>query len=211
MCSTALKNRNFLEGDYMAIKSIFKISLMAILIITILNCTYADTGPYVGENQAKTIAQSYLTSHNLPYKVTTTTQMYKLDNYKKPRHIRWVSSSQLDNKSDTFEGVPLGDYVGSGTLVAWKVNIANSDDKEIGNIWINVDGNGDIIKIDLPNNKQNTKIQSNTNSNQTNTTNQTFPESNSPSDPLGSDAGIIFGIIILIIVLGAGYFMYTKL
>lgn len=195
----------------MTIKIIFKISVIAILIITILNCTYADTGPYVGENQAKIIAQSYLTSHNLPYKVTTITQMYKLDNYKKPRHIRWVSSSQLDNKSDTFEGVPIGDYIESGTLVAWKVNIANSDGKEIGNIWINVDGNGDIIKIDLPNNKQNKKIQSNTNSNQTNTTNQTFPESNSPSDPLGSDAEIIFGIIILVIALGAGYFIYTKL
>lgn len=199
----------------MAIKSIFKILVIAILIITILDCSYADTGPYVGENQAKNVAQCYLNSHNLLYKVTTATFMIELYDYQKTKHKKWVSSSQFDTmrkNNETFEGEPVDNYYGSGTPCAWKVHVSNSQGKEIGSIWIDVDGNGAIIKIDLPSNKQNTKIQNNTNSSQTtNITNQTFPESNNQPTSSGNNTGIIFGIITLVIAIGAGYLIYTRI
>ena len=196
----------------MAFKSIFKLLAISILIITILNCSYADSGPYVGENQAKHVAQNYLNSHNLPYKVTTTTYMIQLDDYWKTNHTKWITSSQLDTmreNNETFEGEPVDNYVGSGTPFAWKVHVANSQGKEIGSIWIDVYGNGEIMKIDLPGNNQKANIQ--TNNQTTNSTNQTSPEPNSQSGSSGNTTGIIFGIIILLIAIGAGYFMYTRI
>ncbi len=55
----------------MAIKNIFKLLVIFILIITILNCSYANAGPEIGPNQAKIIAQDYLNSHNLHYIAVT--------------------------------------------------------------------------------------------------------------------------------------------
>lgn len=189
----------------MALKNIFKIFLIAVFVMGILNFAYADTGPYTGENQAKNIAQNYLNSHNSHYKVITATKMYEL-NDQKTNHVKWISSSQLDimrKNNETFEGEPVDNYVGSGMNLAWKVNIANSEGKEIGNIWIDV-YEAKIIKINLPSNNQN-----DTNSNKTvNATDTTIPTSQEPS---GNNTGIIFGAITLIGVIGAGYFMYTRL
>ncbi len=190
----------------MAFKSIFNFLVISILIITILNCTYADTGPYVGENQAKHVVQNYLNSHGLPYKVTTATYMIELHDYWKTNHTKWVSSSQFDtmrNNNETFEGEPVDNYYGSGTPSAWKVNVANSQGREIGNIWVDVYGTGKIIKINLPNNQDTTN-----NVNSTNVTNTTIPISQESSS---SDTVFIFGIIILISAIGAGYFMYTRI
>ena len=187
----------------MVFKSIFNFLIISILIIAILNCSYADTGPYVGENQAKTVAQDYLNSHGLPYKVTAATYMIELCSYRETNHTKWVSSSQFDTmrkNNETFEGESVDNYYGSGTPCAWKVNVANSQGKEIGNIWIDVYGTGKIIKINLPHN-QNTQNVS------TNSTNTTIPVSQGSS---GNNTGIMLGIIILIIAIGVGYFMYSK-
>ena len=49
------------------IKKIIDIIIISILLIGIINTTYADTPPSIGENQAKMIAQKYLNNHGLSY------------------------------------------------------------------------------------------------------------------------------------------------
>ena len=204
----------------MAIKSIFKILVITILIITILNCAYADTGPTIGENQAKTIAQDYLNSHNLPYTAITPDGniWYYYVKDTKTGEKEWISIETFIHDDTEFGGPGKYKKVFDNMYGVWLVQVNNKNGKTVGTIY--VDGEtGKILKVTISQKSQ-TKSLSNTitknlskpknTTNTTNLTSQTFPES-SQSGPSGVNTGTMFGIIALIIAIGAGYFMYTRI
>ena len=203
----------------MKIKGVLMIFLITIFLIAILNSVYADTSPTIGENQAKKIAQNYLNSHNLPYKVAAANIVLDIKN-KKTGAIKWVSSDQAKNLTGTYikEG-PLPqdlasnyqwDYAPSSSLeerpsaYVWKVSVINSQESNVGAIYIDSES-GKIFKTDL-------KPVNNTNSNQalnaTNTTNVTN-QTSTPQEP-SNTAGIILATSAIILVAGAGYWIYNR-
>ena len=202
----------------MAIKSIFKLAIITILIITILNCAYADTGPSIGENQAKTIAQNYLNSHNLPYTAVTPNGniWYYYVKNTKTGEKEWISINTFIHDDPEFGGPGIYKKVFDNMYGVWLVQVNCRDGKNAGTIYI--DGEtGKILKFTVPRKSQTTNLSktvANTapknTTNITNATSQTFPESNSKSEPSGVNTGI-FSIIALIIAIGAGYFMYTRI
>ncbi len=198
----------------MAIKSIFKALVIVILIITILDCSYADTGPQVGPNQAKTIAQNYLNTYNLPYTAVTP----NLDAWKykakdtKTGEVKWMSISEWKNyefNEPTNASIEyLNRYKSISNYSAWVVKVNDKDRKNIGQIYVD-DTTGKILKVTVPQQKSQTKASKPTNTtNVTNTTNGTVPISQGSS---GNNTGLIYGIIALIIAIGAGYLIYTRI
>ena len=203
----------------MAIKSIFKILVITILIITILNCAYADTGPSIGENQAKTIAQNYLNSHNLPYTAVTPNGniWYYYVKNTKTGEKEWISINTFIHDDPEFGGPGIYKKVFDNMYGVWLVQVNSRDGKNAGTIYI--DGEtGKVLKVTVPRKSQTknlSKTAENTapknTTNITNATSQAFPELNSQSEPSSVNTGIIFGIIALIIAIGAGYLMYTRI
>lgn len=206
----------------MAIKSIFKFAIITILIITILNCAYADTGPTIGENQAKIIAQNYLNSYNLHYTAITPNGnvWYYYVKDTKTGEKEWISIDTFVHDDPEFGGPGRYKKVFDNMYGVWLVQINNNNGKYAGTIY--VDGEtGKILKVAIPQKTQ-IKTQSKTTenlstpkntkntTNTTNLTSQTFPES-SQSEPSGNNTGIISSIIALIVAIGAGYFIYTRI
>ena len=211
----------------MAIKSIFKISIITILIITILNCSYANAGPEIGPNQAKIIAQDYLTSHNLHYIAVTPNwdawKFYVKDT--KTGEKKWLPFDTVWSDLPDVGGPGIYESIPSifnNEYGVWFVQINDKNGTNVGRIYVD-DTTGKILKVTVPQKSQtknlskttteNTITPKNT-TNTTNTTNSTspiLPGSNSQSEPSGNNTGIIFGIIILITAIGAGYFMYTRI
>lgn len=205
----------------MAIKSIFKILVITILIITILNCSYANAGPEIGPNQAKTIAQNYLNSHNLHYTAVTPSwdawKFYVKDT--KTGENKWLSFDTVWSDMPDVGGQGIYKSIDStfnNEYGVWFVQVNEKNGKAVGRIYID-DTTGKILKVVVPRKYQTKKLSETAENNapknttMTNATNQTFPESNSQSEPSGVNTGIIFGIIALIIAIGAGYFMYTRI
>jgi len=186
---------------------------IAILIITILNCSYANAGPEIGPNQAKTIVQDYLNSHNLPYTAITpgwnAWKFYVKDT--KTGEKKWLPAEVVMLDDLDFGG--SGKYkiipsIFNNEFGVWFVQVNNKNGKKVGQIYVD-DTTGKVLKVAITQKSQ-TKSQStpaNT-TNITNTTNATFPLSQEPSS---NNTGIIFGIIALLIAIGAGYFMYTRI
>ena len=170
----------------------------------ILNSSYADSGPTIGPNQAKKIAQDYLNSHDLPYKAITP----GWDAWKtKVRDIKtgaekWISVDDAREDDPDFGGPGKYEWV-SGYNTAWVVQVNDKNRKNVGRIYVDTE-NGKVLKPIIDPVTQTDKNQSTSNS----TTNATNPASQGSS---GNNTGIIFGIIILIIVVGAGYFIYSRM
>ena len=203
----------------MAIKSIFKFAVISILIITILNCAYADTGPTIGENQAKIIAQDYLNSHNLHYTAITPNGniWYYYVKDTKTGEKEWISIDTFIHDDPEFGGPGRYKKVFDDMYGVWLVQISKNG-KNAGTIY--VDGEtGKILKVTVSQKSQidnlskttvrNISTPKNT-TNATSLTSQTFPES-SQSEPSDNNSGIIYGIIALIVALGAGYLIYTRI
>ena len=207
----------------MAIKGIFKLLAVTILIITILNCSYADTGPNIGPNQAKTIAQNYLNSHNLPYTTVTpgwdAWKFYVKDTQTGEK--KWLAADIVMADDPAFDGP--GRYKGISSVFndiggVWFVQVNDKNGKNVGQIYVDAD-DGKVLKTTIPTKSQTKNpstikdLSTAKTTNNTNTNNLTsqIPESNSQSGPSGNSTGIIFGIIALIIATGAGYFMYTRI
>jgi hypothetical protein len=132
----------------MRIKNVFGIFLMSIFVLGTISFCYADSGPNIGINQAKSIANSYLQSHNLPYKVTTATWMIYIKN-KQTGKIKLVSVEKWDamtggNKERSADPNFLWTYADT-TLSWWKVAIADPQGQRVGTIWINAE-TGKILK-----------------------------------------------------------------
>lgn len=185
-------------------KSIFKFFLLAIFVMGILNYSYADSGPTIGANQAKKIAQDYLNSHNLPYRALTPggdAWKAKVKDTKTGAE-KWIPVSDAIEDSPDFGGPGKYEWV-SGYNTAWVVQINDKNRKNVGRIYVDAE-NGKVLKAILDPVAQTDQNQSTS----TNTTNASTPASQGPSD---NNAGIMFGIIILIIVMGAGYFIYRRM
>ncbi len=190
----------------MLAKTIFKLFLIAIFVIGILNFAYADSGPTLGANQAQKIAQNYLNSHNLHYTAVTPgwdDWKAKIKD-KKTGAEKWIPVSEAKGDSPDFGGPGKYEWV-SGYNTAWVIQVNDKNGKNVGRIYIDSE-NGNILKAILD-------PVSSTNQNQStpttaNTTNATAPTSQGSS---GNSNILIAGIIILIVVIGAGYFMYSRM
>jgi len=193
----------------MALKKIFEILLIAIFVIGILNFAYADSGPTLGANQAKVIAQNYINSHNLPYTAVTPGWNDWKTKVKdtKTGEVKWIPQSEAKGDSPDFGGPGRYEWV-SGYNSSWVVQVNDKNGKNIGRIYIDSE-NGKVLKAILdpvsPTN-QNQSISTNTNNtvNTPNTTSQTSQGSAS------NNTGLILGVIVLLIVIGAGYWIYSR-
>lgn len=191
----------------MALKNIFKIFLITIFVMGILNFAYADSGPTIGANQAKTIAQNYLNAHNLPYTAVTP----GWDDWKtkvkdtKTGEVKWIPQSEAKGDSPDFGGPGRYEWV-QGYNSSWVVQVNDKNGKNVGRIYIDSE-NGNVLKAILdpvsPTNNQSTSTNTTNAVNPTNTTNQA-------SQGQTNNTGLIIGVIILLIVVGVGYWMYSK-
>jgi hypothetical protein len=186
----------------MLTKNIFKIFLIMIFVVGILNFTYADSGPNIGANQAKTSAQSYLNSHNLPYTAVTPSidawQVKVKDT--KTGEIKWIQFSIAKADSPDFGGPGRYDWI-EGINDAWIVQVNDKNGKNVGRIYVDAE-TGKILKPIL-NEPTNSTKNENTTTNTTNTTNQVPPAST-------NSTGIILATALIIIIAGTGYWFYSK-
>lgn len=192
----------------MALKNIFKILLIAIFVMGILNFVYADSGPNLGANQAKKIAQDYLNSHNLPYKAATPDDdaWQKKVKDTKTGGVKWIQFGTWKEDLPDFGGP--GRYTAvEGINDAWIVQVNDKNGKNVGRIYVDAE-TGKILKPIINEPKTNSTTNENTTANTTNTANTT---AQIPQESSGNNTGIILGVVILIIIVGAGYFMYTRM
>ena len=177
--------------------------------IGILNFAYADSGPTIGANQAKTIAQSYLNTHNLPYTAVTP----GWDDWKtkvkdtKTGEVKWIPQSEAKGDSPDFGGPGKYEWV-SGYNSSWVVQVNDKNGKNVGRIYIDSE-NGNVLKAILDpastaNQNQSTSTNTNNTFNPTNATNQ------ASQGQTRNNTGLIISIIILLVVVGAGYWMYSR-
>ncbi len=193
----------------MALKNIFKIFLITIFVIGILNFAYADSGPTIGANQAKTIAQNYLNAHNLPYTAVTP----GWDDWKtkvkdtKTGEVKWIPESVAKGDSPDFGGPGKYEWV-SGYNSSWVVQVNDKNGKNVGRIYIDSE-NGKVLKAILDPVTTTNKNQSTSNnaSNASNVANTTNPASQGQGS---NTAGLILGVVVLLIVVGVGYWMYSR-
>jgi len=191
-------------------KNMFIFFIILIFLIGTLNFVYADAGSTLGPNQAKHIAQDYLNSHNLPYTaVTPNDNDWKVKvKDTKTGGVKWIPINEYGNDvSGRYEQDQSADSQG------YVVQVNDKNGKNVGRIYIGGETNK-ILKAILdpvPQTNKNTATSTDpTNSTATNsnTTNTTAPTSQGTS---GNNTGILFGAIILIVAIGAGYFMYTRI
>ena len=174
----------------------------------ILNFAYADSGPTIGANQAKTIAQNYLNAHNLPYTAVTP----GWDDWKtkvkdtKTGEVKWIPQSEAKGDSPDFGGPGRYDWI-TGYNSSWVVQVNDKNGKNVGRIYIDSE-NGNVLKtildpVSTGNKNQSTSANATNAVNPSNTTNQA-------SQGQASNTGLIIGVIILLIVVGVGYWMYNR-
>ena len=131
----------------MRIKNVSRIFLMSILVMGTISLCYADSGPTIGINQAKSIANNYIQSHNLPYKVTTATWMIYIKN-KETGKVKLVSTTEWDRMTggNKFIDDPNFPWTYAGYKYSWwKVAIADPQGNRVGTLWINAE-TGKILK-----------------------------------------------------------------
>ncbi|HML06315.1 MAG TPA: hypothetical protein VK426_11115 [Methanobacterium sp.] len=187
--------------------NIFKIFLIAIFVFGILNFAYADSGPTLGANQAKTIAQNYLNSHNLPYTAVTPS----IDDWKvkvkdtKTGEVKWIPQSVAKGDSPDFGGPGRYDWI-SGYNSTWVVQVNDKNGKNVGRIYIDSE-NGKVLKaiLDPVSQANGTPVSTNNINNTNNVTPQTSQGSS------GNNTWIILGAVILIVIVGVGYFIYSRM
>lgn len=154
----------------MGLKKWIQIFLVLIIAFGLFNCAYADSGPTIGANQAKTMAQNYLNSHNLPYKAITP----GWDAWKskvtdtKTGGQKWIPVSIAKGDSPDFGGPGRYQWV-EGYNTAWVVQVNNQNGKNVGRIYIDAE-TGKVLKAILD---QNTPKNDTFDTNNTSNTNQT--------------------------------------
>lgn len=187
----------------MALKNIFKLFLMAIIVMGILNFSYADSGPTVGPNHAKNTAQSYLNSHNLPYTAVTpnwNAWKAKVKDVKTGAE-KWIPVDAAKRDSPDFGGP--GKYKGvPGYNTSWIVQVSDKNGKNVGRIYIDSE-NGKTLKTIIDPVSQ-------TNGNPSTSINAISAVNGANQTSQGSSS-IMYSIIILISTFGAGYFIYTRI
>jgi len=206
-----------MEGIKIKFKDIFKLFLIMIIAIGLLNVVYADSGPTIGENQAKITAQDYLNSHNLHYTAAThgddSWQIKVKDT--KTGEIKWIPFETYDGQFPTPNSEPTGNERYSdiyGVPTAWIVQI-NDNWKNVGQIYIN-DETGEILKVVI-----NGKILENTmpQGNQTyedkyasTNSNDTIDTTDQPQNTPDNTTWIILAVVSVLIIAGAGYWLKIR-
>jgi len=193
----------------MTFKNIFKLFLITIIVIGLLNFVYADSGPTIGANQAQITAKNYLSSHNLSYTAVTPSdnnwQIKVKDN--KTGEVKWIPF--LEYKTDLYEnGGSENRYISIENVpTLWNVQVNNNGEK-IGQIDINGETgeilkvviNGDILENNIPQGNQTNEDPSTS----LNTTNQV------PQDTSNNTAGIILAVVSVLIIAGAVYWFKIR-
>lgn len=168
----------------MELKKGFQIFLVLIIVFGLFNFAYADSGPTIGANQAKNIAQNYLNSHNLPYTAVTP----GWDDWKakvkdtKTGAEKWIPVSEAKGDSPDFGGPGRYQWV-EGYNDAWVVQVNNQNGKNVGRIYVDAE-TGKVLKAILD---QNTA------------TNEDTFETNVTSNQPAQDQGLLSSLINSII------------
>ncbi len=189
----------------MTLKYILKIFLIVIFAIGTLNFVYANGGPVVGENQAKSSAQSYLNSHDLPYSAITP----GWDDLKvkvkdtQSGEVKWIPVAVADE--DQFNSSEKTRYEIIDAYPVWMIQINDKNGRNVGQIRVDCN-TGEILKVNV----DPAPITSQKQSKPANFTHAANTTASIPSEPSSSTIGFIIGAIILIIVLGTGYWAYGK-
>ncbi|MEN6292849.1 MAG: hypothetical protein ABFC34_01345 [Methanobacterium sp.] len=193
----------------MTFRDILKIFLVMILVIGTLSFVYANGGPVVGENQARTSAQSYLNSNNLPYSAITPRwdDLKVKVNDMKTGEVKWMSISVVDE--DQFNSTGKTRYEIIDAYPVWMIQINDKNGKNVGQIRVDCN-TGEVLKVNVdpvPLTSQKQSKPANF-THAANTTALILPEPS--NDNIGFNIGFILGVIILIIVVGTGYWAYIK-
>jgi len=192
----------------MALKNIFKIFLIAIIVMGALNFSYADSGPAVGPNQAKNTVQNYLNSHNLPYTAITpnwNAWKAKVKNVKTGAE-KWIAVDEAKKDSPDLGG--SGKYKGiSGHNTIWIVQVNKKNGKNVGNVYIDAE-NGKILKVSID---PVSPISAPILTNSVGAVNEANSANRNSQGSSGHNTGIIYSILLLISTIGTGYFVYTRI
>lgn len=188
----------------MIFRDILKVFLIMIFVIGTLNFVYANGGPVVGENQARSSAQSYLNSHNLPYSAITPgwDDLKVKVNDTQTGEVKWIPVAVADE--DQFNSSEKTRYEIIDAYPVWMIQINDKNGKNVGQIRVDCN-TGEVLKVNVDPVPITIQKQSKP-SNFTHATNT----SSIPPEPSSNNIGFIIGAIILIIVLGTGYWAYNK-
>lgn len=193
----------------MTFRDILKIFLVIILVIGTLNFVYANGGPVVGENQAKTSAQSYLNSHNLPYSAITPRwdDLKVKVNDTQTGEVKWIPVVIADE--DQFNSSGEIRYKVIDAYPVWMIQINDKNGKNVGQIRVDCN-TGEVLKVNV----DPAPITSQKQSKPANFTHAANATASIPPEPsknnIGFNVGFILGVIILIIVVSTGYWTYIK-
>ena len=193
----------------MTFRDILKVFLIMIFVIGTLNFVYANGGPVIGENQARSSAQNYLNSHNLPYSATTPgwDDLKVKVNDTQTGEVKWIPVAVADE--DQFNSSGETRYKVVDAYPVWMIQINDKNGKNVGQIRVDCN-TGEVLKVNVDPAAINIQKQSKP-SNFTNAANTTALDPPGPlNNNIGFNIGFILGLIILIIVVGTGYWTYNK-
>lgn len=156
------------------------------------SCIYADGGPPpLNEKTARSIAQDYLESNNLPYTALTPThsEMKIKVKVKSTGKSKWISMDTLNEILNQKPGdEEIYEFYDSYSFV-YVVKVVDKNGAYKGNIYVNAESGA----IRLVNVEKAPIVVNNTSSN--NTTNNTTADSNKPEGFLGAIMDFIQNII----------------
>lgn len=196
-----------MEGDQIEFKDISKLFLIPIIVIGFLNFAYADSGPTIGANQAQITASNYLSSHNLHYTaVTPDDNDWQIKvNDTKTGEVKWITMSEYSK--DMYEHGGSDRYMSIQNVpTVWIVHV-NDNWKSVGQIYIDSE-TGEILKVVINGKTLENMIKE---GNQTNDLSASTNADNSvPQEASDNTIRIVLSIIILIAVIGVGYWIYSN-
>ncbi|MCZ3365509.1 MULTISPECIES: hypothetical protein [Methanobacterium] len=193
----------------MTFRYILKIFLIVFFVIGTLNFVYANGGPVIGQNQARSSAQSYLNSHNLPYSAITPewNDLKVKVNDTQTGEVKWIPVAVADE--DQFNSGGEIRYKVIDAYPVWMIQINDKNGKNVGQIRVDCN-TGEVLKVNVDPAPPNSQKQSKP-ANFTHAANATASIPPEPSNNnMGFNVGFILGVIILIIVVGTGYWTYIK-
>jgi hypothetical protein len=193
----------------MTFRDILKVLLIVIFVTGTLNFVYANGGPVVGQNQARSSAQSYLNSHNIPYSAITP----KWDDLKvkvndtQIGEVKWIPVAVVDE--DQFNSSRKTRYEIVDAYPVWMIQINDKNGKNVGQIRVDCN-TGEVLKVNVDPVSITSQKQSKP-ANFTHAVNTGASISPEPSSSnIGFNIGFILGAIILVIVVCTGYWAYSK-
>lgn len=193
----------------MTVRDIFKIVLIVIFVIGALNFVYGNGGPVVGENQARSSAQSYLNFHDLPYTAVTPRwdDLKVKVNDTEIGEVKWIPVSVVDE--DQFNSSGKTRYEIVDAYPVWMIEIDDKNGKNVGQIRVDCN-TAEVLKVNVDPVPITSQKQAKP-GNFTHAANITASISPEPSNNgTGFNIGFALGAIILMIVIVTGYWTYSR-